>query len=100
MKRMFLLLLFMTILFPKGNADSNVNIIGATVTNTGDIDPYTITPVVGSNYNWSVTGGEIITGQGTPIITVHWDSRNPGSVGVNIDNGSDIVIIDTNSSKN
>ena len=99
MKRIFLLLLFLTLIYSHGNADPNITILGATTTNAGDVDPYTITPVVGSSYAWSVSGGEIISGQGTDIITVHWDSDNPGSVAVNIDNGSDIVIIDTNSSK-
>jgi hypothetical protein len=100
MKKVFLLLLFFSFIFSAGHADPNINIVGALITNLGDIDPYVVTPVIGSSYNWSVSGGQIIAGQGTPIITVLWNTKGPGAVQVNIDNGSDIVIIDTNSSKN
>ena len=100
MKKVFLLLLFSFFIFSAGHADPNVNIVGAIITNTGDIDPYTVTEVTGSSYVWSVSGGQIIAGQGTSVITVQWNTTGPGAVQVNIDNGSDIVIIDTNSSKN
>ena len=100
MKKVFLLLIFSLFILKAGNANPLINIIGATETTIGDIDPYTITPVIGKSYVWTVTGGEIIAGQGTPVITVLWDEEGPGSVEVNIDNGADIVIIDTDSSFN
>ena len=100
MKKVFLLFLFYSFMFTVGHADPIINIVGATETNIGDIDPYTITPVVGSSYAWTVTGGQIIAGQGTPVITVLWDTDGPGSVEVNVNNGADIVIIDTDSSFN
>lgn len=41
------------------------------------------TPTVsGSNYNWLVTGGNIIFGQGTPTIKVRWGATGSGSVSV------------------
>ena len=100
MKKVFLLLLFFSFMVKVGHADPNINIIGSTVTNIGDIDPYTITPVIGNSYEWTVIGGQIIAGQGTSVITVLWDTDGPGSVEVNVNNGSDIVIIDTDSSFN
>ncbi len=99
MKQIFFLLL-LTFLFTYTKADSPRMILGATVTNSGDIDPYTVTDALATSYMWTVSEGSIVSGQGTPNITIHWDSNLPGSVGVNIDNGSEIVIIDTNSNKN
>ena len=100
MKKVLFLLFFSLFMFGAGHADPIINIVGATETNIGDIDPYTVTQVIGKSYVWTVTGGEIIAGQGTPVITVLWDTDGPGYVQVNIDNGNDIVVIDTNSSFN
>jgi hypothetical protein len=36
--------------------------------------PYQCEPANGTSYNWSITGGTIITGQGTPTITVDWNA--------------------------
>lgn len=42
-----------------------------------------------SNYNWTVTGGGvIISGNGTPSVTVNWTALGPGSVAVNYHNPS------------
>jgi len=100
MKKVSLLLFFSLFMLKAGHANPLINIVGALETNIGDIDPYAVTPVIGKSYVWTVTGGEIIAGQGTPVITVLWDTDGPGDVQVNIDNGSDIVVIDTNSSFN
>lgn len=43
---------------------------------------YSIRPVNGETYNWIVTGGTIIAGQGTFRITVDWGAAGVGSVGV------------------
>lgn len=43
---------------------------------------YSITPVKGELYQWTVTGGTIVSGQGTSTITVNWGSTGTGSVGV------------------
>jgi len=100
MKKVFLFLLFFSCMLRAGHAGPIVNIVGATEVNVGNIDPYTITPVIGSSYEWTVSGGEIISGQGTDNIMVQWDEAGPGYIEVNIDNGADIVIIDTDSSYN
>lgn len=43
---------------------------------------YSITPVKGETYQWTVTGGTIIAGQGTNSIIVDWGATGSGSVGV------------------
>jgi len=40
------------------------------------------TPASGNTYNWSVTGGEIISGTGTDQITVNWGATGAGTVSV------------------
>ena len=35
------------------------------------------------NYDWSVTGGSIVSGQGTPSISVNWGSAGAGAVLIN-----------------
>ncbi len=43
---------------------------------------FSITPVAGATYNWSVPVGLIIiSGQGTPAITVSWSNANSGITG-------------------
>jgi hypothetical protein len=41
---------------------------------------YNIPAIAGSTYVWTVTGGTIISGQGTNQITVQWDSGTEGAV--------------------
>jgi len=42
-----------------------------------------LTPnVTGNTYTWVVTGGTIVTGQGTSTITVNWTTPGAGSVSV------------------
>jgi gliding motility-associated-like protein len=43
---------------------------------------YSIEGVNGETYTWIVTGGTIVSGQGTASITVDWDARGTGSIGV------------------
>ena len=43
---------------------------------------YNVEEVAGSTYNWTVTGGTITAGQGTPQITVQWNAGTVGSVSV------------------
>lgn len=45
---------------------------------------YSTNVQVGANYLWTVNGGQIITGQGTPTITVKWGSAGTGTVHVNV----------------
>lgn len=43
---------------------------------------YLTTNVAGHTYTWVVTGGTIVTGQGTSSITVNWTTPGAGSVNV------------------
>lgn len=43
---------------------------------------YTTPAIVGSTYNWTVTGGTILSGQGTNMISVQWNNGAAGTVGV------------------
>jgi hypothetical protein len=43
---------------------------------------YSTPNVAGHTYNWTVTGGIIISGQGTNSITVNWTTVGPGNVSV------------------
>jgi large repetitive protein len=52
------------------------------VTVNGNNSTYTTANVAGHTYNWTVTGGTIVTGQGTNTITVNWTTAGPGSVSV------------------
>lgn len=49
---------------------------------TGSTSTYTTTNVAGHTYNWVVTGGTIVSGQGTSSITVSWTTAGAGSVAV------------------
>lgn len=42
---------------------------------------YSVTPP-GGNYTWTISNGTIVTGQGTPNITVNWDSAGTGILSV------------------
>ncbi len=43
---------------------------------------YSVTNNMGSTYNWSVTGGSLVSGQGTSTITVNWGAMSLGTVSV------------------
>jgi photosystem II stability/assembly factor-like uncharacterized protein len=46
------------------------------------VNNYSLIPVVGSIYDWFVTGGTISSGQGTAVITVTWGDAGIGTVRV------------------
>lgn len=52
-----------------------------TVCETG-VNTYSVPAVAGSTYNWTVTGGNIISGQGTNQITVQWNIDTTGTINV------------------
>lgn len=43
---------------------------------------YSVSSIPGLNYQWSVSNGQILTGQGTSSITVMWTNTGPQSVSV------------------
>ncbi|MBL0247632.1 MAG: serine hydrolase [Sphingobacteriales bacterium] len=64
---------------------SNVVISGSEVVCnhlSGNTYIYSVAPVNGSIYIWTVTGGTIISGQGTSQITVSWGQNSTGSISV------------------
>jgi hypothetical protein len=83
----------------------------APLTVSGNVTPtqftqetYTYPNTVGSTYNWTVTNGVIVSGQGTNSIEVMWANSGIGSVSVVETNGTncsgdvvnyDVVIIPT-----
>ncbi len=52
----------------------NAEIIGADNVCKGAAETYTIQDYNATYYNWSITTGQIITGQGTNEVTVIWDA--------------------------
>ena len=48
----------------------------------GNTSTYTTTNVADHTYNWVVTGGTIVSGQGTNSITVSWTTAGAGTVAV------------------
>lgn len=43
---------------------------------------YSVTAVAGSTYQWTVTGGTIVAGQGTASVTVQWNGLGTGTIAV------------------
>lgn len=57
-------------------------ITGSTAVCAGEPQNYAVPPITGSSYNWTVTGGVILSGQGTNQITVLWNTDTAGNVSV------------------
>lgn len=49
-----------------------------------DTATYCTPAVTGCNYNWFVNGGTIISGSGTPCITVAWGAGQLGTIGLQL----------------
>lgn len=45
---------------------------------------YSVPSTAGATYNWTVTGGTIVSGAGTNSIMVQWGSPGPGTVSVTV----------------
>lgn len=53
----------------------SIQLIGSSlVCNTNPTKTYSVTAVAGSTYQWAVTGGSILSGQGSNQITVQWNT--------------------------
>jgi hypothetical protein len=48
---------------------------------------YVVNPNAGNTYNWSVTNGGIISGQGTNTVTVMWGQNGPYQISLTESNG-------------
>jgi uncharacterized protein (TIGR02145 family) len=57
-------------------------ITGPVQVDANDISIYSVNKVTGSTFNWIVTGGNIVSGQGTDIINISWGAVSPGDISV------------------
>jgi hypothetical protein len=55
---------------------------------------YSINQVIGASYDWEVSGGNVISGQGTNVIQVMW-SNSPGYINVECDLPNGCIESDT-----
>jgi len=58
------------------------DIIGNTMVQQSSIESYSVSETSGSNYNWVIKSGDIVTGQGSNSIQVQWASPSTGKVSV------------------
>lgn len=63
-----------------------VNISGPAVACANQTQQYSVASIPGSVYNWTITGGIILSGQGTYQIEVQWQTGISGSVQVSVEN--------------
>jgi hypothetical protein len=49
---------------------------------------YAVNPISGNTYNWSVSNGAIVSGQGTSVIQVLWGQNGPYQVSLTESNGT------------
>ena len=61
---------------------SSLTIIGSADVCQNGTMTYSVTAIEGTSYTWTVSGGTILSGQGTNQITVQWSSGTAGTVSV------------------
>ena len=76
----------------KPPVDTTYVILGPTSFEALETYTYTVMPADGVEYYWEVTGGNIMTGQGTDTITIQWTGPT-GAITANVISG--IGILDT-----
>ena len=66
--------------------------------NVGAQSTYSVIPADGTSYAWTVSGCNILSGQGTSSIIVQWTQVGQGSIQVDVStpSGDNLVIIDPN----
>jgi hypothetical protein len=57
-------------------------ILGRNAVCKNSTETYSVPLAANANYNWDVTGGTIVSGQGTNSIDVSWGNSNQGSVSI------------------
>lgn len=60
------------------------NVTGNQTVCPASLQTYSVAPVIGGQYTWTVTGGSIQSGQGTNTINVLWNNGVSGSVSVSV----------------
>ena len=68
------------------NPPSNLVIQGEGTVCQEQVSTYSLPQVPGSTYNWVLTGGELVQGQGTRTIQVRWTTAGPGLLSVELEN--------------
>jgi hypothetical protein len=66
------------------NPKPNPKIAGVNIVCAGQTFYYKITPFAGATYTWTVTGGSILTGQGTESIGILWGTSASGNIYVDV----------------
>jgi len=95
MKKYLIVLLLLSLIAFKGKSGGPYTINGpASVTYSQDAS-YIINPADGIDYEWSVTNGTILSGQGTSSIDVQWDIPlgQQGQVECSVDGGGETIVI-------
>lgn len=67
--------------FP-ANIPTTIVISGLQSVCPGNVATYSIPAIVGTSYIWQVTGGTILSGQGTNQISVEWNNATTGTIEV------------------
>ncbi len=67
-----------------GQTPIQTSIAGDATVCNGSNEVYSVTAIGGQNYVWTITGGSIVSGQGTNAITVQWTSIGNQTVDVEI----------------
>ncbi|MBP7533290.1 MAG: FAD-dependent oxidoreductase [Chitinophagales bacterium] len=65
--------------FP-ANIPNTLSLTGSQAVCSGATNIYTVPAITGTTYEWIVTGGTIVSGQGTNQITVQWSNATGGTV--------------------
>jgi hypothetical protein len=65
--------------FP-ANIPNTLSLTGSQAVCSGATNIYTVPAITGTTYEWVVTGGTIVSGQGTNQITVQWSNATGGTV--------------------
>jgi hypothetical protein len=66
-----------TIEGPQGNLP---DILGFSIVDPFSIQTYSVAPIVGASFTWLVSGGNILTGQGSNFIEVQWSNDSPATI--------------------
>ncbi len=64
---------------------------------------YAVNPIAGNTFNWTVTNGAIVSGQGTSVIQVLWGQNGPYQVSLSEGNGvcgdiSNLIVVNSDCS--
>ncbi len=95
MKKYLFVLVLLSLIAFKGKSGGPYTINGPTSVTLNQDAAYSITPADGVDYEWSVTNGTILDGQGTSTIDVQWNipSGQSGQVECSVDGGGENLVV-------